>query len=590
MDDREHRDASGNPRGLSGSGSAGGGGLSARLVSLWPGPVLIYGPDRRLISASSAECPLTSSADTEPDILALVSIVQAHGTSCFGSVQIDTPNGFHVYDLAALPGDGATVLVLARAVTLNQGLRVALATGRQRYKDLVEISSDFAWETGIDGRLVFVSPRGALGYPAASLIGRSMADFVLDPEADFPFVTRSSVANVVIWMRRADGGRACVNVSARPVFDDDGQWGGARGICRDITCEQERDEQQERARQREQIFNHIVSTFRDEVIPANVLHVAAETMARGMGAVSCHIFRRAPSSLLPSAGGDAETDPVRILREAMIPGASFGVADEILARMMLERIATGARVYQEQIEGYDALASVCRYHKRINGAVVLFRDQSHDSWREDDRVLLADLADQIGVANEQIDAHENILRLSRTDSLTGLFNRRAFMEEMERRHNRLARDNLSAALLFADLDNFKKVNDVYGHAAGDAALLTVRDMLVGSTRPTDLVARLGGDEFAIWLEGATQKVAVDKAHLLMEMSARELVPLSGSPDFPLGLSVGIAVHLPGGVETLADLMVRADHAMYKVKHAGKGGYAVADQTLSAGPTMRRPRG
>lgn len=593
VDDREHRDTSGHSHGSPASGPAGGVGLSARLVALWPGPVLVYSADRILIAARPENCPLVPVEGTLPDVLSLVSTVQSRGMSCFGSAQVDAPDGFHVYDLAALEGDAATVVVLAREITMNQGLRVALAAGRQRYKDLVEISSDFAWETGADGRLVFVSPRGALGYPATSLIGHSLSEFVLEPDADFPFMTRSSVANVGVWMHRADGGRACLKVSARPVFSDDGLWSGARGICRDITDEQERDGQLERARNREQIFNHIVGTFRDEVIPCNVLNVAAETMARGMGATSCHIFRR--SSALPDAGetgrhgSQGGSDPGEFPHQAMIPGASFGKVDINLAREILTRLGPDRFLLADQVDMYASLASVCRYHKRINGAVVLFRDRAHGDWHDDDRLLLADLADQIGVANEQIDAHENILRLSRTDSLTGLFNRRAFMEELERRHKRLTRDNLSAALLFADLDNFKKVNDVHGHAAGDAALLTVRDMLIGSTRPTDLIARLGGDEFAIWLEGATQKVAVDKARLLMDMSASELVPLSGSPDSPLGLSVGIAVHNPGGMETLDDLMARADHAMYRVKHAGKGGFAVADHTIPPELVGRHPR-
>ena len=124
-------------------------------------------------------------------------------------------------------------------------------------------------------------------------------------------------------------------------------------------------------------------------------------------------------------------------------------------------------------------------------------------------------------------------------------------------------------------DNFKKVNDVHGHAAGDAALQVVRDILIGSTRPTDLVARLGGDEFAIWLEEADRKIAVTKARLLIKLSEQKLRPLSGSMDAPLGLSIGIAVHDSGGEEALADLMVRADQAMYEVKKKGKGGYDLA---------------
>jgi len=85
------------------------------------------------------------------------------------------------YDVVVLPwADSTVALVLGRDVTLERSLRAALVESRQRYKDLVEISNDFAWETDAEGRFVFVSPRGALGYPATELVGRPAAELLLD--------------------------------------------------------------------------------------------------------------------------------------------------------------------------------------------------------------------------------------------------------------------------------------------------------------------------------------------------------------------------------------------------------------------------
>ena len=182
--------------------------------------------------------------------------------------------------------------------------------------------------------------------------------------------------------------------------------------------------------------------------------------------------------------------------------------------------------------------------------------------------------DRLDLANEQIANHERILMLSRTDALTGLFNRRAFFEELGRRYQRLAREKRPATLIYCDLDNFKWVNDVHGHQMGDKALMAVRDMLQQYTRPIDLIARLGGDEFAIWLEGADESGALSRCRAIID-GAKSLARFSGSADKPLHLSLGAAVHMAEFGETLEELVVRADTAMYEVKREGKGSWRIA---------------
>ena len=561
---------------------------------LWPGPVLIYGSGGELKESNPDDDVLVKHSRVliHPDIASLITQFRADQQSRFGTIQVDDAGSFCVYDIALVEGGDDRVVVLGREANINHGITFSLTSTYHRHKELVEISSDFAWECDANGCFIFVTPRGALGYPVSALIGRAASDLAVNPEGTLPFVTRSIVSNADVCMNSSNGVQTYLKVSARPVFSEDGAWCGARGVCRDVTLDHEREVEVTRARTREKTFNHIVNTFRDEVVPSNILNVAAETIARGIGAHTCHIFRRMPEYFDTDSGAKSH-DPLTSphnpaivcvyddrFHEKLVLGASFGVVRGDACQAILEKLAQTSAVIIESLDSYSVLAALCRYHRRVNGAIVLLRDARHEPWDEDDRLLLADLALQIGITGEQVDAHDNILRLSRTDSLTGLFNRRAFLEEIERRHKRLRRERYSAALLFADLDNFKKVNDVHGHAAGDAALQVVRDILIGSTRPTDLIARLGGDEFAIWLEGADRKVAVTKARLLMEFSEKNLRPLSGSPDAPLGLSLGIAVHDSGGEETLADLMVRADQAMYKVKNRGKGGYDLAPGSVA----------
>jgi diguanylate cyclase (GGDEF)-like protein/PAS domain S-box-containing protein len=464
--------------------------------------------------------------------------------------------GTAIIELVALAAGRGRVLVLGRDVTLERNLRSALVESRQRYKDLVEISSDFAWEVGPDGRFVFVSPKGALGYSADELVGRYPNEFVVQQEGGHgasAFAATLPIEDAEVWMRQADGAEACLFASATPIRGDDGGWSGARGVCRDVTQERLRDSALVRANNRERLLSYVVRTIRDEVEPTDMLRAAAEATARALGATGCQIFR-----ILPDSSDFAL-------------GAHYGSCGD--ERPVLDSFLASDH-YDADLGGWHALATVTRYRHSINGAVCLWRTGERPAWSDDDRLLIDDVANQVGLANEQIANHERILRLSRTDSLTGLFNRRAFFEEIARRFQRLSRERRPASLIYADLDNFKWVNDVHGHQTGDQALLAVRDTLLQHTRPIDLVARLGGDEFAIWLEGAEETVALQRCRDLMG-AAGLLDRFSGSPERPLHMSLGVAVHAGGSSETLEELIARADHAMYEVKRDGKGDWRLA---------------
>lgn len=182
----------------------------------------------------------------------------------------------------------------------------------------------------------------------------------------------------------------------------------------------------------------------------------------------------------------------------------------------------------------------------------------------------------MGITIEQLAHHEHVLRISRTDALTGLLNRGAFIQALERFLSRLKRENGQGVLMYVDLDNFKHVNDAHGHQAGDEALLKVREILLQHTRPTDAVSRLGGDGFAVWLNAADLDIAKLRANQFIESTRTLAATVSGSPKKPLGMSIGVAVWSPASEEKLDGILARADAAMYKAKRGGKGNFAVAD--------------
>jgi len=192
--------------------------------------------------------------------------------------------------------------------------------------------------------------------------------------------------------------------------------------------------------------------------------------------------------------------------------------------------------------------------------------------------MLAGIAGHIGIAIEQIANVIKLERISRTDELTGLLNRRAFFEEITRRYKHLGRMKRQGALLYVDPDNFKPVNDVHGHQRGDDALKALSNLLEGS-HIADIPARLGGDEFALWLEEVDESAAVTKAEKLLEASL-DLHQYSGSNERPLGISIGIAVSDGEVRESIPELVARADSAMYRAKRGGKGAYAITPLGLA----------
>ncbi|MEM6425913.1 MAG: GGDEF domain-containing protein, partial [Cyanobacteria bacterium P01_D01_bin.128] len=153
---------------------------------------------------------------------------------------------------------------------------------------------------------------------------------------------------------------------------------------------------------------------------------------------------------------------------------------------------------------------------------------------------------------------------SRTDSLTGAANRRQFIDALEREAVRSRRYAYPLALAYLDLDNFKQVNDHWGHAAGDRVLQQIAHQTKTALRIPDLLVRLGGDEFAI-LMPHTDEIA---AKAVLARIYRELTYLNQQSDWGVGFSIGLISCDPAPKE-IEQLIHQADQLMYRVKASGK---------------------
>ncbi len=153
-------------------------------------------------------------------------------------------------------------------------------------------------------------------------------------------------------------------------------------------------------------------------------------------------------------------------------------------------------------------------------------------------------------------------RLADQDPLAPIANRRAFVRELNRVISFTERYNSHSSLIYFDINGFKKINDNFGHAAGDAALLHVAHVLMESVRESDVVGRLGGDEFGVILAQADDALARDKATLLAEEI--ESRPFDYEETSHL-LSVAYGVTTFTGGESVSDALAAADRAMYAQK-------------------------
>ncbi len=461
------------------------------------------------------------------------------------------------FDVAVLPWvDGAAALLLARDVTLERSLRAALVESRQRYKDLVEISSDFAWETDADGDFTFVSPRGALGYAASELAGSNGKALLADPEGVSPFSITSAISEQECWVRDAEGESVCLMVTALPLTTADGSWGGARGLCRDVTDLRSREVERAGAHHRERLLGHILRMVRDEIEPDRMLAAAASSLLPALPASGAIIHRKSEDGGMIAAAVAGEAIPAAILSA------------------QVEEVLKGALEVETGDETGVAVSLATQFENETNGVATVWRGKGTRAWEAEDLFVLREVVTQLGLANRQLVRQEELEKLSATDPLTGLLNRRSFTETLEARFDWAKKRGSSAALFYIDLDNFKLVNDRFGHQAGDDALLIVTEILRGQIRNRDVAARLGGDEFALFFDDMSPDAVARKAQDLLTAS-EQLKAQSGAPEHPLGFSLGIAAWDPASDESLESLAQRADTAMYAAKRRGKGGFEVA---------------
>lgn len=208
---------------------------------------------------------------------------------------------------------------------------------------------------------------------------------------------------------------------------------------------------------------------------------------------------------------------------------------------------------------YDATASAVDATDPQSDVVLVFRDVTQRREIEQDLRV----------------AKEELIRLAHTDSLTGIHNRRFFMQRLEEEIERVRRHGSSLSVLVFDMDFFKKINDTYGHDMGDQVLKAVADASMEIKRITDVVARIGGEEFALLLPETDRLGALHLAHRLLEAIESVSLPTIDDEHLAVTASIGVAT-VSVRSKDVENVLKHADEALYKAKHAGRNQVCCAD--------------
>ena len=213
------------------------------------------------------------------------------------------------------------------------------------------------------------------------------------------------------------------------------------------------------------------------------------------------------------------------------------------------------------------------FHNRTKGGALVWEVASISPIRDEQGTITHFVGVKEDIT-ELKNLQEQVDYMARHDQLTGLPNRFFFKDRAQQALAQAKRRGSRFALLYLDLNAFKPVNDHYGHEAGDALLRAIGQRLGKHVRETDTVARMGGDEFTVLLTDVDGEESVERVATMLIEEIRMPVPVLSGQEAAVGVAIGIALYPQDG-QTIDELLILADRAMYQAKHQGMSAYQFA---------------
>ena len=414
----------------------------------------------------------------------------------------------------------------------------------KRHREINRCMSDWVWEVDSQGRFTYVDGniKDILGYEAEELIGKTPFDFMPEEEAARVGIVfqglvadKAPIIDLENWNNKKDGTRICLLTNGVPILDERNKLAGYRGIDKDIT---------EKKKSREAIIRHkkIVDSVTEAIVVTDLngvildVNPAYEAIT---GYPKDEITGESPSKLKSDRHDDSFYE--NMWCEITTNGSWMG---EIWDR----------RKSGEIFPKWLSINTFFDDHGQPLGYVGVFSDISENKRRE-----------------------EKLLNLAYYDPLTSIPNRSYFKERLVQSLSDVQQHGKQLALYYIDLDNFKYVNDTFGHNAGDKLLVDVAAKLQETLRDEDMLARLGGDEFALIHIDSDIHEAIDTVANRIISTLSEPFNITGH-EIRVRASIGVSV-FPDDSRDADQLIQNADVAMYDAKRKGSSGYQIFTNEL-----------
>ncbi|HYP24927.1 MAG TPA: diguanylate cyclase, partial [Actinomycetota bacterium] len=295
---------------------------------------------------------------------------------------------------------------------------------------------------------------------------------------------------------------------------------------------------------------------------ASVLNTTVDAI-RADGAV-LWMFGSTREELYPARGVNVDLDS---LGRVKVGEGVVGLVAERSVNVLLPQQA-GPRPTAAETAHPVTIAIPLYSQDRIMGVIAVHRDDPDDHFTEEEFDYVVFLGEQAGVAVENVLLHEEAQRLSITDGLTGVWNRRYFLMQFPQALAAAQRFQRPFSVLMLDLDSFKAINDTHGHQRGDAILVEFAKRVTRVIREVDTFARYGGEEFICLLSETDLHGARTTAEKVLDAIRSEPFGVPGEQPLTITVSIGVASYPVHG-DTYKTLVGAADRALYRAKQQGR---------------------